>query len=396
MKWCLIFIFCLCSVVHADTYSRNNTPAFNPVSGDKISSSAIKDEFDKVATVINGNIDGGNVTDASITDDDLSATGVTASTYNGLTISSKGRVTAATNIIIDSGTNIYPATATDNVTIGGTADNTGGDGNLNLIANTPPTSPPANGVTLYAHSSNDTNTKLLLNLNGADASTTITDSSTFIKSTSSIDGDAQLDTAEQKFGTASLLLDGTGDSVTYADSTDWDLVNSTSDSFTVSFFVKHTDHAGDEVYFSQFEDTSNRMFFRHEHGSGIKFNVTSSGTTVISISGVGEITDTNWHHVVLVKIDDEYAVYVDGSQVGYVQDTSTDSFSGNFIIGAMNSADYFDGHIDDFIVVESNLFSATPVVGLTDTITVPVAEQALPTNVELRVMDSSGNVTTLS
>lgn len=386
----------MCSAVYADTYSRNNTPAFNPVSGDKISSSAVKDEFDKIATVINGNLDGANITDASITDSDLSATGVTGGTYSGLTVSSKGRVTAASNIVTDAGTTVHLHTATDNLTLGGTADNTGGDGNLNLIYSAAPTAPPANGVVLYAHSSNDTNTKLLLNLNGTDGSTTITDSSTYTKSTSSVDGDAQLDTAEQKFGTASLLLDGTGDDINYADSADWDFVNSTSDTVTISFFVKHASHSGDETYFAQYEGSNDRYQLDHQDGSGIRFVALTGGSTVISVPNGGEITDTNWHHVALIKIDDEYGIYVDGTQVSYLQDTSTDSYSAAFTIGSNTTGNYLDGHIDDFFVVESNYFSATPVSGLTDTITVPTAEQALPTNVELRVMDSNGNVTTLS
>ena len=39
-----------------------------------------------------------------------------------------------------------------------------------------------------------------------------------------------------------------------------------------------------------------------------------------------------------------------------------------------NYAEYFYGYMDEIRIQHSNIFSATPVVGLTDTITVPTAE----------------------
>lgn len=62
---------------------------------------------------------------------------------------------------------------------------------------------------------------LLLHLDGADAGTTFTDSSASAK-TVTAGGNAQLDTAQSKFGGASLLLDAAGDYLTTADSADWD------------------------------------------------------------------------------------------------------------------------------------------------------------------------------
>lgn len=60
----------------------------------------------------------------------------------------------------------------------------------------------------------------LSGFNGVDAATTAADEATAKAITFA--GNAQLDTAQSKFGTSSLLLDGTGDYVTLADSPDWD------------------------------------------------------------------------------------------------------------------------------------------------------------------------------
>ena len=59
----------------------------------------------------------------------------------------------------------------------------------------------------------------LYHFNGSDTSTTMTDD---LGHASTAAGNAQLDTSQKKFGTASLLLDGTGDEVkSDATSTDW-------------------------------------------------------------------------------------------------------------------------------------------------------------------------------
>ena len=69
--------------------------------------------------------------------------------------------------------------------------------------------------------------KLLLGFEGADASTTITDESSSARGNATVMDQAQIDTAQYKFGTSSLYLpaaaDGFGDYITYPDSADWDL-----------------------------------------------------------------------------------------------------------------------------------------------------------------------------
>ena len=60
----------------------------------------------------------------------------------------------------------------------------------------------------------DTYTKSLLHFNGSDGSTTITDESG--KTWTAYDN-AQIDTAQSKFGGASMLLDGVGDYIKTTD-----------------------------------------------------------------------------------------------------------------------------------------------------------------------------------
>lgn len=217
----------------------------------------------------------------------------------------------------------------------------------------------------------DANTKLLLHCDGADESVIIPDSSiTNPKGNATVVGTAQLDTAQKKWGTASLLLDGNSDRLTYADSADWDIVGSNTDNWTIDFQAKFTDHVGAEYLMGQFEDGSNAWYFLHSHGNGLLF-AAEAGGVIINTGYGGEITDTNWHHIALIKVADEYAIYLDGVQGNYTQDASTDTFASLLYIGSTSTGGWFDGHMDEIRIQKSNYFNATPVVGLTDTITVP-------------------------
>lgn len=68
----------------------------------------------------------------------------------------------------------------------------------------------------------DSDTSLLIHCDGADESTSFTDKSS-TGHTVTATGDAQVATAQKKFGTGSCLLDGTGDYLSLADHNDWHL-----------------------------------------------------------------------------------------------------------------------------------------------------------------------------
>lgn len=229
----------------------------------------------------------------------------------------------------------------------------------------------------------DANTKLLLHLNGADGATSTTDASpsghtiTFI-------GTAQLDTAQKQWGNASLLVNGDSDNLTIPNSADWAICGSSTDDWTIDFRVKHTDHVSAEFYIEQYEGDDNRWGLWHFDGSGLNFFLSSGGSQVIETNTGGEITDTNWHHIALCKVGSLYGIYLDGTQVCYVDDASTDTLAGTLYIGRRGhaSANYFDGHIDEMRIQHSNYFEAAPANAFgngetPDTITVPTRQYGL-------------------
>lgn len=184
------------------------------------------------------------------------------------------------------------------------------------------------------------------------------------------------------------FFDGDSDYITLPTSSDWNFCASTSQDYTVDLWVKCDDHAGTESLVAQVENTNNFWELSHISGTGLRFLLISGGATDITVSG-GEITDTEWHHVAVSKVTSagptvEYGIYLDGVQTAFVSDTSTDTFTGPIEIGRRTTDGlYFDGYMKNIRISNSNIFSAAPVVGLTDTIAVPSADPTAGANTKL-------------
>ena len=228
----------------------------------------------------------------------------------------------------------------------------------------------------YYHPGNSvgSDVKLLLHCNGSDASTTFTDDSPS-SHTVTAQGDAQLDTAQYKFGTASGLFDGTGDYLTIPDSTDWDVTGSNSDNWTIDFWAKINSLGSFYNFIDQAEDTDNFWNIAINTNDDIKFQYKSNSSTILNMTSDTSITDSNWHHIALCKVGNEFGLYLDGDQVAYGTTDTTDTFSASLAIGARNNGDNpYNGWMDEIRIQHNNYFSATPNSTPDDTITVPTAE----------------------
>lgn len=219
----------------------------------------------------------------------------------------------------------------------------------------------------------NSDTALLLHCDGADESTTFIDSSG--KHTVTAHNGTELDTSEKKFGTASGFFAGTNEYLSMPDSPDWDFIASSPTYWTFDVWLKFVDHSASNDVIAQLEDSLNYWLIRHTHGSGFRFYCrNSSPPPLIDTGSGGEITDNDWHHMAFIRVANEYAIYVDGTQVVYVQDSDTDVFAGVLYLGQNGLGNlYFDGYMDEIRIQKANFFSASPNVGLTDTITVPTS-----------------------
>lgn len=181
---------------------------------------------------------------------------------------------------------------------------------------------------------------LLLHCNGADASTTFVDNSNS-NHTVTANGNAQVDTAQSKFGGASAYFDGTGDYLSAGDSDNWQLdAGSDSNSWTIDFWVRFNGDPGanDAGFVQQRVDNDNFWSIQVSNGNELNFRVRSGGSNIVDINQSWNPADATWYHVAVVKNGATgYMFFIDGTQIGSTTtDTSTiPNFVGGIRIGSV-------------------------------------------------------------
>ncbi len=143
-------------------------------------------------------------------------------------------------------------------------------------------------------------------------------------------GNAQVDTAQSKFGGASLLLDGAGDRLTLDLGSD---VIGTGD-FTLDYWIRHT---------SAFVNYITHIATLRG-STGFNVGTQALAQVVFYIDGIGEVlrgTGTNftlntWHHVAFVRNSGTLKAYVDGVEKASATN-STNLSNASFWIGDLNN-----------------------------------------------------------
>jgi hypothetical protein len=183
------------------------------------------------------------------------------------------------------------------------------------------------------------NVSLLLRGDGTNGSTTIIDGSSSPKTVTAF-GNAQISTAQSKFGGASIAFDGTGDYLTVA--SDAAFVFGTGD-FTIELWIKTTDTVGGLVTriaggagnWDLFLIISN-IYFQSQYELINLYNRSAT-----------DILDNNWHHVAACRSGTSHRLFYDGIQQGAtVTDTTNYNGTGETRIGSDGYGD-FNGYIDD-------------------------------------------------
>lgn len=185
----------------------------------------------------------------------------------------------------------------------------------------------------------DANTKLLLHCNGADASTTFTDSATS-PNTCTANGNAQIDTDQSKFGGASGKLDGAGDFVNIPDAAWMDF--GTGD-FTVDFWVR-IDVIGTWTYFMDDTNSGGRIQMRYRAGFGLETFIAATNTTFAWTA-----SEDTWYHVALTRSSGTARAFIDGTQIGTDLTRNGDiTHTVALQMGSNNTLDMVNGWMDEF------------------------------------------------
>jgi len=194
--------------------------------------------------------------------------------------------------------------------------------------------------------------KLLLHFDGNDADVTTVDSS-LNGHTITFNGTAQLDTAQYKFGTASLLLDGDSDYLTIADSDDW---NFGTGDFTVDCVVWLSSIAQEQAICSQILDSTHRWYIAFNSTSKyIQVYFKDTDTRCNYTFAWPDVAINTEYHIAVVRNGANLLCFINGialiPTVYTAIDASTDfgNISVVLTIGACSStAWFFNGWIDEF------------------------------------------------
>jgi len=192
----------------------------------------------------------------------------------------------------------------------------------------------------------------MLHADGVDGGTTFTDSSSSAQ-TVTANGNAQLDTAQKQFGTASALFDGTGDFLSIGDSEDW---NFGTGDFTIDFWIRfNATEAG---------ATDTLLDIGDGNVDGIQINQTeiAGPTEVLSvvINGNTFTFDWNpstatWYHVAVTRSGTNLRSFIDGTQIGVTETNNSDitSGAGGVKIGSNSGGgSAINGWIDELRIVK--------------------------------------------
>lgn len=193
--------------------------------------------------------------------------------------------------------------------------------------------------------------KLLLGFEGANASTGspgMTDESGAAHGTATVLGAAQISTAQFKFGSSSLLLNGSTDSITFADNADFHLG---AGNFTVEGFIRPaTIAAGTRFIVGQW-GAATFSWILYQSGAALAWNVSTTGANNLADMTGGTLV-ANSQAAVCVDYDGaKYRLYLNGTMVASSV-TARSIFAGAsqpLSIGSngANSSFWFNGFIDE-------------------------------------------------
>ena len=188
------------------------------------------------------------------------------------------------------------------------------------------------------------NVVALLHMDGTDASTTFTDvkGHTFTPT-----GNAQIDTAQSKFGGASGLFDGAGDYLSAAASADWGFG---AGDWTVEGWVRPTDAAGDECLFdNRIGGATGCGIYTSLAGSANRFGFTNNSAVIAS---GGNLTAGVWAFIAVARASGTVRGFINGVLAWSVTDSRTYSGTPAIRIGAGFAGQYFAGHVDEIRITK--------------------------------------------
>jgi len=168
-------------------------------------------------------------------------------------------------------------------------------------------------------------------------------------------GDAQISTAQSKFGGASIAFDGSGDAVTTSPTVNLVLADG---NFTVECFVRFNTLNADFKRVLGFQNgsasNSNYSYFIQILPTNAVRGGVCSGSTAFTVDSSATVTTGVWYHLAFVRSGSTHTLYINGIAAGT---TTTATFNaipdGRLWIGRDAGGSFpLDGWIDDLRITK--------------------------------------------
>lgn len=187
------------------------------------------------------------------------------------------------------------------------------------------------------------NTLLLLHCDGSNGGTTFTDSSSYARIPTAVNGTVTTSTSDKVFGTASLALASAG----WLEYTNSNLNLLLTDDFEVEMRVKCTAIGSGNLFFTLQSSGSNMVGLRFSSGPVMEFYRNASGSGSIPggvvTTSLGSVSLGTWYHVRMVRIGNDFLIWIDGELRACAQ-VALEAGSASVFIGGTG----FAGNIDEF------------------------------------------------
>ena len=198
---------------------------------------------------------------------------------------------------------------------------------------------------------------LLMHFSGSNGSTT-----TFIDNspnnlTATSNNGASISTVQSKFGGSSLLLDGTNDYLSVANSTVFDLTGD----YTIEFWAYSSNFGAGGYLHRAFYSTgglgwTGGMSFSIRGIGGIRFYFYATTNANEQYIDVAAPSSNTWHHFAMVKSGTTGRVFIDGTLAGTITSLNTPATNTQTLrIGVWDysaGAEYFNGYIDEIRITK--------------------------------------------
>ncbi len=218
------------------------------------------------------------------------------------------------------------------------------------------------------------NVKLLFGFEGADGATTVTDESSYAFTVNDGPSDAEIDTAQFRFGSSSLLIQSPAPPGHYAIPDSAQLTLASGD-FTIEGHLRFSSPpAGNQVFLSHWHETVGRRSWalRHNSTGQLSFLYSTNGSNTVEVTASWSPAAGTWYYVAVSRVGSTLRLFVEDANsiaeavathdigVASINDTVTE-----IRIGAMNGAggspvDGFLGWLDEWrLTVGQGLYTGS-------------------------------------